>query len=251
MNPANMHEFSTNYGTVRSGPPDELFAEAARIATTAWRGAPSGRFSWALTGGSTPKAWYKWCTERRALAAALMQETDWYVSDERYAPLASDQSNFGTADRLLLTPSGVPVERKHPWAVHLAPQAAAQDFARLTQRPAGRCKAFELCFLGLGEDAHTASLFPGGALLADDGDALFAAIEVPGKGQRLTITPTGLRNCGCIVVMATGAAKAEAVRRVFQGGESIAAVPAKVLATCAARVVWLLDPAAAAGMSAR
>lgn len=245
-----MRELSTEHGTVRSGAPEELFAEAARLGIAAWRGAPGGRFSWALTGGSTPKAWYQWCTANSALTPTLLQETDWYVSDERGVPLASKESNFGNADRFLLTPNGVPPERKHPWAVQLAPEAALADFTRQVTERSGPRKGFDLCFLGLGDDAHTASLFPGSALLANDGGALFAAVEVPGKGDRLTITPSGLRACGRIVVMATGAAKAEAVHRIFRGDESVAAVPAKVLATCAGRVVWLLDEAAAAGLGA-
>lgn len=246
-----MRELTTKHGTVRSGTLDEVFAEAAQIGTAAWRGATEGRFSWALTGGSTPKSWYTWCKTRSALPPSLLLGTDWHVSDERCVPLASEESNFGNADRFLLTPNGVPAERKHPWAVQLAPEEAAADFARAAERRRGACRGFDLCFLGLGDDAHTASLFPGSALLSDAGGALFAAVEVPGKGWRLTITPSGLRSCGCIVVMVTGAAKAEAVRRIFRGNESIAAVPAKVLASCATRVVWLLDEAAAAGLTSR
>ena len=246
-----MRELSTEHGTVRRGTPDEIFAEAARIGTNAWRGAAGGRFAWALTGGSTPKAWYNWCTTHSALTPSLMQGTDWYVSDERCVPLASEASNFGNADRLLLVPNGVPVERKRPWAMQLSPAAAVADFARMAEVRFGPRKGFDLCFLGLGDDAHTASLFPGSPLLADDGGALFASVEVPGKGDRLTITPSGLRACGRIVIMATGAAKAEAVRRVFRGKESVAAVPAKVLSNCGPRVVWLLDAAAAALLSAR
>ncbi len=246
-----MRELSTEHGTVRSGTMEAIFAEAARLGIAAWRGAQGGRLSWALTGGSTPKAWYRWCTANSALTPTLLQETDWYVSDERGVPLASEESNFGNADRLLLTPYSVPPDRKHPWAVQLAPEVAVADFTRQAEERLGSRKGFDLCFLGLGDDAHTASLFPGSALLANDGGALFAAVEVPGKGDRLTITPSGLRACGRIVVMATGAAKAEAVRRIFRGEKSVAAVPAKVLATCAGRVVWLLDDAAAAGLGTR
>lgn len=248
---ANMRELSTEQGTVRSGTKDELFAEAARLGTAAWRGSSSVRFSWALTGGSTPKAWYNWCTANSALTPLLMQETDWYVSDERCVPLASEESNFGNADRLLLTPTGVLPERKHPWAVPLEPEEALVDFTRKAEERFGPRKGFDLCFLGLGEDAHTASLFPGSALLEEDGGALFATVAVPGKGDRLTITPSGLRACGRIVVMVTGAAKAEAVHRIFRGNARVVDVPAKVLSACAARVIWLIDSAAAAGLRPR
>ena len=241
-----MKTFTTDYGTVRIGAAEELFAELARLGCGAWRAAPRGRFGWALTGGSTPKAWYRWCVERRSLPAELLAETHWFTSDERCVPLASDESNFGNAARLLLDPLGVPEERRHPWPVDLAPDAAASAYAHECASVLGVERSLPFCVLGLGDDAHTASLFPGSALLVAPPPERFAAVEVPGKGWRLTLTPAGLASCERIVVHATGAAKAVAIRRVFCGDEPVTAVPAKVLQPLAARTTWLLDPAAAA-----
>jgi 6-phosphogluconolactonase len=109
-------------------------------------------------------------------------------------------------------------------------------------------RTYDVCLLGLGDDAHTASLFPGSPLLDADGGRFFATVEVPGKGLRGTITPAGLRACGLITVLVTGAGKAGAIRRIFRGSELPGAAPARLLQTCAARVVWLLDDAAAAGL---
>jgi len=233
------------------GSTEELFAEAARLGGAAWAAAPRGRFAWALTGGSTPKAWYRWCVDQRALPAETIAETHWFVSDERCVPLASDDSNFGNAQRQLLEPLEMPVGNRHPWKVALGPEVAAEGFPAELWRVAGPGRGFGLCFLGLGNDGHTASLFPGSPLLsaaalAEAAAPHFAAVEVPGKGWRLTITPAGLRACDQIVVMATGAAKAAAVERVFRGIEEVSAVPAKVLRSCAERMTWLLDEAAAA-----
>ncbi len=241
-----MKTFTTDYGTVRIGAAEELFAELARLGCEAWRAAPRGRFGWALTGGSTPKAWYRWCVERCALPAELLAETHWFTSDERCVPLASDESNFGNAARLLLDPLGVPEARRHPWPVALPPEEAAEVYAGDCDATLGSGCGFTLCLLGLGDDAHTASLFPGSPLLAALPQERFAAVEVPGKGWRLTLTPAGLALCQRIVVHATGATKAAAIRRVFSGDEPVTDVPAKVLGPLAARTTWLLDPAAAA-----
>ncbi len=240
-----MKTFTTDFGVVRVGATEELFAELARLGCEAWRGAERGRFGWALTGGSTPKAWYRWCVAQRALPPKLLAETHWFTSDERCVPLASDESNFGHAARLLLDPFGVPADRRHPWAVATAPVQAAELFTRNCDAVLGDGRCFPFCVLGLGDDAHTASLFPDSPLLADQWPERFAAVEVPGKGWRLTITPTGLAACGHIVVHATGAAKAEAVRRVFAGAEPVVAVPAKILRVLGSRTTWLLDEAAA------
>ena len=240
-----MRSYPTEYGMVCVGESAELFAELARLGCEAWRGAERGRFGWALTGGSTPKAWYRWCVEQRALPAELLAETHWFTSDERCVPLASDESNFGHAARLLLDPLGVPADRRHPWAIDLAPDATAEAYARECASVLGVERVFPFCVLGLGDDAHTASLFPGSALLGAATNAPFTALKVVGKGWRLTITPTGLAACGQIVVHATGAAKAEAVRRVFSGVEPVMAVPAKILKVLGPRTTWLLDEAAA------
>ncbi|HLP08284.1 MAG TPA: 6-phosphogluconolactonase, partial [Opitutaceae bacterium] len=178
--------------------------------------------------------------------AELVTATEWFVSDERCVPLASAESNFGNAARLLLDPLGVPTERRHPWPVELAPAAAVEAFAATSDAVCGAGRGFSLCVLGLGDDAHTASLFPGSALLVAATSARFAAVEVPGRGWRLTLTPTGLAACERIVVHATGAGKAAAVRRIFDGTEPVSAVPAKVLRAAAVRTTWLLDEAAVA-----
>ncbi len=242
----NMETFGTEFGTVHVGATEELFGELARLGTAAWRAAAGTRFSWALTGGSTPKAWYRWAVARRALPAELLAATEWFVSDERCVPATSDESNFGNAARLLLDPLDVAKDRRHPWPVELAPALAAEAFAAASDAVCGAGRGFSLCLLGLGDDAHTASLFPGSPLLATDSTARFAAVEVPDRGWRLTLTPAGLAACERIVVHATGAAKAAAVRRIFGGDEPVSAVPAKVLRAAAERTTWLLDEAAAA-----
>lgn len=228
----------------------ELFAEAGRLAVAAQAASPSANFTWAFTGGSTPQAWYSWAQETGAIPAEMMAQTHFTVSDERCVLLSSDESNFGNAERKLLAPSGVPVEHRHPWVVAYEPKPAAEAYRRTMQllNPPGR--AYDVCFLGMGDDAHTASFFPGSKLLEADGGLFFDAIDTPQKGWRLTITPSGLQACGLIVVMTLGAGKAAALKRVIEGEDALGDAPAKILRTCAARTVWLVDAAAAAELSA-
>lgn len=241
-----MTETNTDYGRLIIGAPEALYAKAVDLAVETQVRTQSRHFTWALTGGSTPAAWYRWCVTSKALPPLLAESAHFTVSDERHVPLSSADSNFGNAERLLLAPLGVPVEHRHPWVVAWPVAEAAEAYRRTMLLLAGPGRAYDLCFLGMGDDCHTASLFPGTPLLRDDGGLLFGAQEVPEKGWRLTITPTGLKACGQIVVMAFGAGKAEALHRVLAGPYDPQAFPAQVLKRCADRVTWLVDSAAAA-----
>lgn len=241
-----MREIISEYGRIVVATQRELFDEALRLTLAAQRAARAGRFIWALTGGSTPAAFYRWCVETQALPADLVQGTHFTVSDERHVLLNSPESNFGNAERQLLAPLGVPTDRRHPWMVAWPAAEAAEAYRRTMLILAGPGRAYDLCFLGMGDDCHTASLFPETPLLQNDGGLLFGAQEVPGKGWRLTLTPSGLRACGQIVVMALGAGKADALHRVHRGRADVINVPSQLLKTCAERVVWLVDEASAA-----
>lgn len=192
----------------------------------------------ALTGGSTPKDYYKWVIETGRFNTADLANLTWTVSDERCVPLLSDDSNFGHADRLMLAPLGIEPSRKLPWPVDQEAIQGIQNWNKQWSHD----KAFDLCFLGMGEDGHTASIFPGSPLLQQPTQDRFVAIEVPGKGWRYTITPCGLSKCGQIVVIVTGANKAAVIKDVLQGNDF--KYPVQLLKTLKTPVLWLLDEAA-------
>ena len=239
-----MTEQTTSYGRLIVADKDRLFAKAAQLAAEQ-ASRVQNRFTWALTGGGTPGEWYRWVVASNALTSDLLGRAIFTVSDERHVPLSSDQSNFGNAERQLLEPLKVGSGQRRPWPTELPPADAARTYATAWAGEFGRGRAYDICFLGMGDDAHTASLFPGSALLGTPGDRLFEAIEVPGKGWRLTVTPAGLKTCGLIVVMTLGANKAPALRRILRGEHDPLQAPAQILKASAERVVWLVDPAAA------
>lgn len=243
-----MKSFATKAGQFAVGGRDEVFRQAVALAARAWDGNRGRPFFWALSGGSTPVEWYRWCVATGAINKALLGATEWFSSDERHVPLASEESNFGTAERSMLEPLGVADVRKHPWPVALPAPACAASFEERFRKLRQADRAFDICFLGLGGDGHTASLFPGGALMERNDPSFFAAVEVPGKGWRLTITPQGLRACGAIVVMALGAGKREALGRVLADKGSLEETPARLLRELSDKVTWLVDPPAIGGI---
>lgn len=234
---------SSPFGNVVVGPTNHLFDlliaqmnEAVHLA--------GARARIALTGGSTPNAFYDWAVKHRAVPPPVTEAARWTVSDERHVPIDSESSNFGNAARRFLDPLGVDQGQRFPWPVHLAGNAAVENYAADWNEDSKA--TYDLCLLGMGDDTHIASLFPESPLLSDDGGADFGSIDVPDKGPRLTITPAGLARCGMIVVMVTGDAKAGAVSRVFKEPVDPVMRPAQLLSRFPEQVLWLLDSASAA-----
>ncbi|MBK9991224.1 MAG: 6-phosphogluconolactonase [Verrucomicrobia bacterium] len=239
-------EKTTDYGRLIVGTREELFATAVDLAAAQQTKSAKNIFTWALTGGSTPQEWYRWCVTNRSIPDKLAQTAHFTVSDERVVPLHSEQSNFGNAERQLLTPLKVSTEQRHAWPVGVLPGEAASTYAREWHGRVGAGKTYNVCFLGMGDDGHTASIFPGSPLLSDGDSRLFAAVEIPGKGWRLTITPAGLGACDLVVVMTLGANKAAMLKRVLTGPHEPTVTPIQILRTTHHRVIWLADAAAAA-----
>lgn len=232
-----MPDLVTSAGTVRVLSRDESFAELARRINDL---AARGPASVGLSGGSTPKAFYAWAVQTKALTVEALARIDWHVSDERCVPLVSDDSNFGHAARGMFDALGISSARRFPWPVELPPieAAAAYEAAWAKRSPA---KAFDLCVLGLGDDSHVASLWPQCPLIGRQAGPRFTATEWPGRGWRLTITEAGLAQCAAIVVLVGGAAKAPALREIAHGNFDPSLYPGQVLRAHASRVTWLAD----------
>lgn len=240
-----MKSYDTEYGTLKVGKKSELFQEALDQALRQFGQSEEERYSWALTGGSTPKDFYKWLVKNEKLPVKTVKRIVWTTSDERMAPLESEENNFGNADRFLLSPLGVPNENKVAWPTALDPHAAAAAHQERWKAVRPSALVYDVCFVGMGDDCHTLSLFPGSPLIQVPAQSNFAAVEVPGKGWRLTLTPIGLGKCGKVVLMTMGKGKAEALKAVLQGDYDPLKKPSQNLKAVADRAVWLVDDAAA------
>lgn len=228
----------TSYGELYILDQERIFKQTILILEEAFK-KKKGKIKVALTGGSTPKAFYKWVTDNKLLSKELQENVIWGTSDERDVPLDSEESNFGNADRGMLTPLSIPDANKKPWETGVEKEKAVQEYLKNFN------EGFDICFLGMGDDCHTASLFPGSALLTNKESKPFASIEVPGKGWRYTITREGLAKCGKIVICTTGEGKAEALKAVLEGEYDILKKPAQILRDLKDKTVWLVDKEAA------
>lgn len=242
-----MKSFSTPLGQVHVLGKEALYIETMRLIKNAIKQTTDDVVI-GLTGGETPKAFYNWAANHQALSAGLKDRVVWCSSDERCVPLDNDDSNFGHANCLLLDPLGVPAENRMPWPVELRPEACADEFNHRWNERFGPHRGFDICFLGMGGDNHTASLYPNCPLIGSQHHENFAATNWPGRGWRVTITPEGFSRCKKIVVTVTGSRKSEPLFQAFHGVFNPRERPIQLLKAHAHKTLWLLDNDAAHGL---
>jgi len=211
---------------------DVLVERAAEYVTAILNAAISerGEASLVLAGGSTPRALYG----RLATADIQWSHIRFFFGDERAVPPAHEDSNYRMAEESLL--SKVPARRAniHPMDAEDG-EAGAIEYAALL--PAH----FDLVLLGMGEDGHTASLFPGGEALDTPEKVAFVRQSPKPPRERLTLTPRAIETARYVAYLVAGAGKADAVRRIFVDGEDLPAGSVR-----GESCVYFLDEAAAA-----
>ena len=202
-----------------------------------------GRFSIALSGGNTPKPVYA----RLAAVPGL----DWrrvlvFFGDERCVPPDDSRSNYAMARAAMLDHIPIPPENVHRMRGEDPPRAAAEAYADELSKALGADVRLDLALQGLGDNGHTASLFPGLAAIDETTRSVVAAyVEVVGM-WRLTLTPPAINAARRVVFLVSGAGKAEVLHRVLQGPRDPVVLPAQIVRPVDSRVLWLLDAAAAA-----
>lgn len=202
----------------------------------------------ALSGGSTPKQMGALLARAEFSSRVPWDQLHVYWGDERWAPLYSLESNAGEALRGFLNRVPAPEDHVHPFETEeIAPEESALRYEALIRAtlPANEAgvPAFDLIFLGMGEDGHTASLFPGTAAIHES-DRLVVAHDVPKlNATRLTFTPPLLNAAREVVFLAAGAGKAERLAEVLDGPEDVDRLPSQVVRP-AGGPIWLVDRAA-------
>ena len=226
----------------------EIFAEQAARAVH-----ERGRFLAALNGGSTPGRLFQ------LLGTDYRDRVDWspihiFWGDERCVPPDDPGSNYGQAKDILLNQVAIPEGNVHRVMGEHDPATAATEYAQTLRSFAEaplEFPRFDLVFLGLGEDGHTASLFPGSAV-----DVTEAVIPVTANYQdrpanRVTLTQLVLNQAHMVVFMATGEKKASTLAEVLSDRYNPELHPAERIDPKAGQLIWLVDEAAAGKLPTR
>ncbi|TZF98954.1 6-phosphogluconolactonase (plasmid) [Chryseobacterium panacisoli] len=176
------------------------------------------RFVVALSGGSSPKAIFKLLATQKYAEQIEWNKVYFFWVDERWVPLHDDKSNFRMTDEALL--SQVPVDKNHIFPMY-AEGRTAEDYAKTYEEQIrsviGNEGVFDFILLGMGDDGHTASLFPGEEVLNEKERWVSAYYLKPQEMFRITLTAPVINNAENILVIAFGESKKHALNEVLNG----------------------------------
>ena len=215
----------------------------------------NGRFIMALSGGSTPKTLYQTLASPEWKTRFEWQKIHFLFGDERCVPPDHQDSNFNMAQASFFHPLAIPPnhifrmkgEGEDPLPVA---REYEQTIRQLTQTQPPTMPRIDLVLLGLGDDGHTASLFPGTSALQETKKIVTVGQAPTGIRSRLTLTLGVLNQAAMVLFLVTGKGKADMIRRILEpASEADRSLPAAKITPESGQLVWMLDQAAAAGLT--
>lgn len=208
-----------------------------------------GKFTVALSGGSSPKKLYELLASTTYADSVDWTKVYFFFGDERNVPQTDPESNYLMAKKALFEP--LYIDADHIFAVDttLTPNEAAQKYAEEIAEFFDEDEmSFDLVLLGLGDDAHTASLFPHTPVLHDVTPSVKSLFLESKQVYRITLNAPLINEAKNIAFLVYGESKAVAVHHVLEDEENIENYPAQLIDSIVGEVQWFLDSAAAADL---
>ncbi len=207
----------------------------------------SGSFTVAISGGSTPRAMHRLLAQEPYVSDIPWQKTHLFWVDERCVPSSHPASNFGIAMMDFLDHVPIPAVQIHHMPAERPPEEGASVYERelreFFQGHEGDFPIFDLIYLGIGTDGHTASLFPGQRALEERQKWVVAVKGGQPDVSRLTLTYPVLNHSRQIIFMVSGKEKAAVIKAIFE--DKAAGFPAQKIHPLNGELRWLLDQDAA------
>lgn len=210
------------------------------------------RFTVVLSGGSTPRSLYALLADP---AEPFRDRIEWravhfFWGDERHVPPDHPESNFRMARETLLDAAPIPAENIHRIRGEEPASRAASLYEDELRALFSTAPRFDLVLLGLGADAHTASLFPGTEAVRERERWVVASWVEKLRSFRITLTPAALNRADAVIFLVQGEEKSEALHAVLEGECDLDRWPAQAIRPESGEVLWLVDRAAASGLKA-
>jgi len=224
------------------------YAAAEKIVTELTGGIrDQGTASCALSGGATPRAVYELLGSAQYAGRIDWKKVHLFWGDERCVGPTMPESNFRMVNESLLRHIALPPQNVHRIRGELKPQDAARecekDIRRFFGLKEGEFPRFTIVLLGMGEDGHTASLFPGTRVLGEKQRIASDVYVEALAASRVTLTVPALNNAATVVFLVSGRTKAEILKNVLDDSE--ARYPAQLINPASGRLFWLVDRDAA------
>lgn len=215
------------------------------------------RFTLALSGGSTPRQLHE-----LLCSPPYKDKIDWsrlhiFFGDERFVPLKDARNNARMAFDTLLNKVAIPPSQIHVMQTeNITPEASASAYAKLLHSyfpPATDdvvSQSFDLVFLGMGDDGHTLSLFPGKSEIIHESEKWCTALWLESQDMyRITLTHSIVNRSACVAFLVSGKGKAAALKEVISGDYAPDLYPAQIIAPVNGSLHWFADKDAAEELS--
>ncbi len=203
-------------------------------------------FTLALSGGETPQMLYKKLASEEYKEKINWKRVHIFWGDERVIPFDDDRNNAKMAFKNLISQITIPPAQVHKMRVDIEPLFAAKDYENVLQTYFGNTeKSFDLILLGVGDDGHTLSLFPGSLVVDEKQHWVNAVYNEKQKMYRITLMPSIVNKASRIAFMVTGENKSEILYRIIEGQYEPNVLPAQLIKPENGELHWFLDKNAA------
>ncbi|RAJ10922.1 6-phosphogluconolactonase [Chitinophaga skermanii] len=207
------------------------------------------RFTFVLSGGNTPKALYALLAKAPYNQMIEWEKLHFFWGDERAVPYEDSRNNARMAFDVLLNHVPVNPENIHPMLTDREPEQSAKEYeATLHRYFKGQENTFDLVLLGMGDDGHTLSLFPGLPIVHENKKWASAFFLDAQDMYRITLTAPVVNLASCIVFLATGEGKALTLKSVIEGVYNPDVYPSQVIKPENGELHWFVDEAAAGAL---
>jgi 6-phosphogluconolactonase len=207
------------------------------------------RFTIALSGGSTPQKLHK------VLASdAFKKKIDWsrmhvFWGDERAVPFEDERNNAKMAYDTLLNEVPVPASQIHVMRTDIDPEQSAKEYESLLKNYFSiSSKTFDLVLLGMGDDGHTLSLFPGTEIIHEQSAWVKSFYLAAQSMYRISLTAPVVNHASAVLFLATGSKKAGVLKEVLKGSYNPDTYPSQIIQPTSGQLHWFVDEAAASAL---
>jgi len=197
------------------------------------------RFTIALSGGETPKKLYQTLASDSFSEKITWSRVHIFWGDERIVPFEDDKNNAKMAYDNLLCKVDIPSGQIHKMLTDIKPEESAKQYEKILHQYFDEEQTtFDLVLLGMGEDGHTLSLFPGSEILHDD-NSWVKAVHSKEKGERITLMPSIVNRSSAVAFLVTGEKKAKVLQHVLEGADNN--YPVQLIQPLNNELHWFID----------